>query len=806
MVPTALELPSYEKGPPDEKGDEMQGEENQTLGANEDTSQGQKEVSTPEIKTKKTENISPSILQIRSNTNRVKSLVNDLESKLGKAEDRGRSSQMLQASVLSTCSEFTTSFVREEQAEKETMNLEKLSSLIDNAASGVAPTQTPCEEEWVLEFTEDSKAYWYSTVTGESRWELPASYLLKTLSSDIDKFNSFLPFVGSLQAVIDESSGKTLLHHLAQTGFVKAIESLVVLDVDINSQDYQKRTALHYCLNCENEEARYATLKRLMSLGCATRTSDAEGNSPLHSAILSNDPSAVSWLLEHENFRLDRDFPLFNFSGDSPMHIACKLGCVEIVDSLLDIYVEDSETGSWAPMYSHVNIAQQLPESCCTKGCCVTLIKLRREVEAYKANEVELRKEVSRLRQKLLSCAKQEKDVANKSSVVAAPKLETSARIKRDGSTSSTVLTVSKDDTIKPGKPTHVGSERDCSKDENNFLHPEESTETRRAEAIDADKVSKVWSKFFENAALNKRRRVALSEAIKTLHVANVTAALSAGDAVGLSLHECCSMIAKTPKDRHNLLEIAATIIDFGADIDAVNAEGRTPLHVAAEHGNTMLVEFLLKHAAGVHRSDCDGNTALHLAAFGGTKRHLKCVHLLVKYGSSLVWCNGTGETAADRARMSMLSMANPSKALCQTVYLLQELAHHDGHKELSNSESKVGRPRKLAKRRTKPQEDDSAAKNTLNDSAWSLLPGMSFVKGATSFLLGTSILEGDEATTHAETGENEYSTDTSTLHSCIDEDEEDDFEDCSAPTPPDDLRRAIHKAKLEKSGIYSAV
>ena len=794
MVPTSLELPSYKKRVNEIVETEACDEENRTCSANEEGLRKPKSGAMTEDASAE-KNISPSILHIRSHS--VKEIVNDFESKLDKGTDDCSNEQQAgfkrqQASVLSTCSEFTASFIREDNGlSRETMNLEKLSSLIDTG--GEKKGEAIVEDEWILEFTEDSKAYWCNTTTGESRWDLPVAYLPKTLTCDIEKFNSVIPFVGNLHAALEEKSGKLLLHYLAEIGFAEGIDSLVLLDININSQDHTNRTALHYCLECQDLEAKTKTLKRLLSLGCSQRLVDSDGNSPLHIAALRGDKQSAVLLLEQEAFRLGKDFPTFNNSGDSPMHSACKAGASEGVDAMLDIFVEDA-AGSWAALYSCTNSKGKLPESCSSSNACRTLIKLRKQIEGLKQNEADLRDEVSRLRQKLLSATTLKKELGKAEPI---HREETCPPQPRPEESRSQKASSERDKTTDHESPSEW--QKYYTDDGHAFLRHNRTGETKWADATDIDKAKEVWARFFENACSENVQRLTLAGAIKALNVSHVTAALSGGEEFGNALHACCSVQAKTVRDKQNLVEIAATIVDFGADIDGVNDQGRSPLHISAEHGNVILLDFLLKHAASVHRSDQGGNTALHLAASGGTKSHLKCVQLLVKYGSSLVWCNGSGETAADRARMKMVSLNDPPKALCQTVYLLQELAHQEGGQE-SESPANTFRRHKGKERGEKTKEPVVR----LNDSAWSLLPGMSFVKGATSFLLGTSVLEGDAGKAHDETEANGYSTDTSTLHSCIEEEE--DFEDCSAPTPPEDVRRAIHKAKLEKSGIYSAV
>jgi ankyrin repeat protein len=73
-----------------------------------------------------------------------------------------------------------------------------------------------------------------------------------------------------------------------------------------------------------------------------------------------------------------------------------------------------------------------------------------------------------------------------------------------------------------------------------------------------------------------------------------------------------------TPLHRATDATIAALLLEAGAALDPVDREGRTPLHQAIAAGKDDVVDLLLEHGASLAAADHDGRTALHLAAAAG--------------------------------------------------------------------------------------------------------------------------------------------------------------------------------------------
>ncbi|KAG1666141.1 hypothetical protein FOA52_011552 [Chlamydomonas sp. UWO 241] len=91
-------------------------------------------------------------------------------------------------------------------------------------------------------------------------------------------------------------------------------------------------------------------------------------------------------------------------------------------------------------------------------------------------------------------------------------------------------------------------------------------------------------------------------------------------------------------------------LLAAGADADAGDAEGRTPLHYAVGYGELECASVLIDGGAGLNRVDMSANTPLHYASGYGQPRSAR---LLVERGANCSLLNSDGKTALQVAQLN---------------------------------------------------------------------------------------------------------------------------------------------------------
>lgn len=97
-----------------------------------------------------------------------------------------------------------------------------------------------------------------------------------------------------------------------------------------------------------------------------------------------------------------------------------------------------------------------------------------------------------------------------------------------------------------------------------------------------------------------------------------------------------------TPLHWSSSREVLLELIDRGCDVNAVNFEEKTALHVMVERNRLECVVALLSHDAEIDLKDKNGNTPLHLAI---QKKLVPIVQCLVVFGCDFNLENRDGQT-----------------------------------------------------------------------------------------------------------------------------------------------------------------
>jgi ankyrin repeat protein len=91
-------------------------------------------------------------------------------------------------------------------------------------------------------------------------------------------------------------------------------------------------------------------------------------------------------------------------------------------------------------------------------------------------------------------------------------------------------------------------------------------------------------------------------------------------------------------------------IIDT-SPLDETDINGQTALHIAAEHGNNLFIDLILKKGGNPNLKDNNGKTPLHIAA---QKGYIECVKSLLNGGADPSLSDNNGSTPLHLAIIGM--------------------------------------------------------------------------------------------------------------------------------------------------------
>ncbi|NXS52291.1 ANK2 protein, partial [Brachypteracias leptosomus] len=83
---------------------------------------------------------------------------------------------------------------------------------------------------------------------------------------------------------------------------------------------------------------------------------------------------------------------------------------------------------------------------------------------------------------------------------------------------------------------------------------------------------------------------------------------------------------------KKNQMQIATTLLNYGAETNILTKQGVTPLHLASQEGHTDMVTLLLEKGSNIHVATKTGLTSLHLAA---QEDKVNVAEILAKHGAN---------------------------------------------------------------------------------------------------------------------------------------------------------------------------
>ena len=131
-------------------------------------------------------------------------------------------------------------------------------------------------------------------------------------------------------------------------------------------------------------------------------------------------------------------------------------------------------------------------------------------------------------------------------------------------------------------------------------------------------------------APIHDAARDADVETLRRLLAEGVSPDATAGDFARTPLHVLCRNVENTTRHHAACFEL---LRDAGANLDATDSLGYTPLHYAASSKSVELVSLLVQARVNVDAATTAGTTALHLAARWGDP---DCVEVLLAAGADI--------------------------------------------------------------------------------------------------------------------------------------------------------------------------
>jgi len=195
-------------------------------------------------------------------------------------------------------------------------------------------------------------------------------------------------------------------------------------------------------------------------------------------------------------------------------------------------------------------------------------------------------------------------------------------------------------------------------------------------ETVTHNRLSHISKCLLDNKAdpdiADKHGRTPLHEASSRGSLANVRHLLDVGCKVNAQNDEGRTPLHEDVAFDH-LPAAAKCLLEHSPDLDLVDIEGSTVLHLAVNHGSIEKVDLFLRHGCSVNAKDKDGRTALHLAMCGEPIEDYLCqctvCYNMLKIAAQLLDHSADINITDNRGTNALLMLTTIITGICSKEY-----------------------------------------------------------------------------------------------------------------------------------------